>query len=172
VHLVGHSLGGAIAVEVAAAAPDRTAAVTLIAPSGLGNEIAHDFIAGFIAESRAKKLRPVLEMLVADPGIVTHDMVEAVLKFKRLDGALLALKAVAAANFPTGAQTASVRDKLAAVEVPVHVVWGEGDRVLPAHHADALPEKIKVTKIADAGHIPHMEKAAEVNAVIKGHYPV
>jgi len=166
-HLVGHSLGGAIAVEIAATAPDRATALTLIAPAGFGAEIAQDFIDGFIGESRARKLRPVLEMLVADPGIVTADMVEEVLKFKRLDGALSALQAIAAANFAAGAQKTSVREKLAGLSAPVHVVWGEGDRVLPARHAEGLPASVKVSKVADAGHIPHMEKAAEVNAVIK-----
>jgi pyruvate dehydrogenase E2 component (dihydrolipoamide acetyltransferase) len=166
-HLVGHSLGGAIAVEIAARAPDRVAAVTLIAPSGFGSEIAHDFIEGFISESRAKKLRPVLEMLVADPQMVTHDMVEEVLKFKRLDGALTALKSIAATNFPDGAQKISSREKLEGLSAPVHVIWGEADRILPAHHAASLPASIKVTRVMDAGHIPHMERAAEVNKVIK-----
>ena len=78
-------------------------------------------------------------MLVADPGMVTADMVEDVLKFKRLDGALRALQAIAAANFSAGAQRASMREKLASLRAPVQVVWGEGDRVLPARHADDLP---------------------------------
>ncbi|KAB2872783.1 MAG: acetoin dehydrogenase dihydrolipoyllysine-residue acetyltransferase subunit, partial [Bauldia sp.] len=85
-HLVGHSLGGAIAAAVALDAPDRVTALTLIAPAGLGPEIAGAFIEGFIGESRARKLRPIIEMLVADPADVTADMVEEVLKFKRLDG--------------------------------------------------------------------------------------
>jgi pyruvate dehydrogenase E2 component (dihydrolipoamide acetyltransferase) len=171
-HLVGHSLGGAIAVEIAATAPHRAAALTLVAPAGFGKEIAQDFIDGFIGESRARKLRPVLEMLVADPDIVTADMVEEVLKFKRLDGALAALQSIASANFASGGQKASMREKLASVSAPVHVVWGEADRVLPAHHAEDLPSSVKVTKVSVSGHIPHMEKAAEVNAVIKGHHPV
>ncbi len=166
-HIVGHSLGGAIAVEIATSAPDRAVALTLVAPAGLGEEIAQDFIDGFIAESRARKLRPVLEMLVADPGLVTGDMVEDVLKFKRLDGALDALKTIAAANFSGGAQTASVRQALASLKVPVQIIWGEDDRILPARHADDLPGSIKVTRVPGAGHIPHMEKAAEVNTVIK-----
>ena len=112
-HLVGHSLGGAIAVDIAVSAPERATALTLVAPAGFGEEIAQDFIDGFLAESRARKLRPVLEMLVADPEMVTADMVEEVLKFKRLDGALAALQAIAAANFSAGAQRASVREKLA-----------------------------------------------------------
>ncbi|MBA3518814.1 MAG: acetoin dehydrogenase dihydrolipoyllysine-residue acetyltransferase subunit [Rhizobiales bacterium] len=166
-HLVGHSLGGAIAVEIARRAPDRVAALTLISPAGLGTEISEKFIEGFIGESRARKLRPVLEMLVANPQMVTADMVEEVLKFKRLDGALDALRAVADANFSGGAQKHSVREALAAIKVPVGIVWGEGDRILPAAHGEGLPETVVVTRIAGAGHIPHMEKAAEVNEAIR-----
>jgi pyruvate dehydrogenase E2 component (dihydrolipoamide acetyltransferase) len=166
-HLVGHSLGGAIAVEIALAAPERVAALTLVAPAGFGDEIAGDFIAGFIAETRSRKLRPVLEMLVANPDLVSADMVEDVLKFKRLDGAPAALSAIAAANFDGGSQKLKLRDRLAEIAVPVQVVWGEADRILPARHAEGLPGSVAVTRIPGAGHIAHMEKASEINSVIK-----
>jgi pyruvate dehydrogenase E2 component (dihydrolipoamide acetyltransferase) len=166
-HLVGHSLGGAVAVQMTLDAPDRVTAVTLIAPAGLGKEISQDFIEGFIGETRARKLRPVLEMLVADPAMVTGDMVEEVLRFKRLDGAVAALRAVAGANFENGAQRISLRDKLGALKIPVRVIWGEADRILPAGHGEALPQNVKVTRIAGAGHLAHMEKAAEVTALIR-----
>jgi pyruvate dehydrogenase E2 component (dihydrolipoamide acetyltransferase) len=167
-HLVGHSLGAAVAVEIALVAPDRVAALTLIAPAGFGREINQEFIEGFIGETRARKLRPVLEMLVADPKMVSGDMVEEVLKFKRLDGAVQALRAIADANFKSNTQRISLREKLGELKMPVQVIWGEADRILPAAHADGLPANIKVTRISGAGHIPHMEKAAEVNAVISG----
>ncbi|MCB1499794.1 MAG: acetoin dehydrogenase dihydrolipoyllysine-residue acetyltransferase subunit [Bauldia sp.] len=166
-HLVGHSLGGAIAVEIAGTAPDRVAALTLVAPAGLGPEIATDFIEGFISETRSRKLRPVLEMLVANPGMVSADMVEDVLKFKRLDGAPAALRTIADANFGGGSQKASLRDRLATVKVPVQVVWGEEDRILPARHAEGLPATVSVTRLPGVGHIAHMEKASEINSVIK-----
>ena len=166
-HLVGHSLGGAIAAAVALDAPDRVTALTLIAPAGLGPEIAGAFIEGFIGESRARKLRPIIEMLVADPADVTADMVEEVLKFKRLDGAVAALRAVADANFAGGVQQLSLRDRLGELRVPTRVVWGEADRILPASHAEGLPASIAVAAIPGAGHIVHMEKAAEVNSLIK-----
>ena len=54
-HLVGHSLGGAVAVEIAAASPGRATALTLVAPAGFGQEIARDFIDGFIAEIARKE---------------------------------------------------------------------------------------------------------------------
>jgi pyruvate dehydrogenase E2 component (dihydrolipoamide acetyltransferase) len=166
-HLVGHSLGGAIAMTVALKEPDRVAALTLVAPAGLGTEIAGEFIEGFIAESRARKLKPFIEMLVANPDLVTSDMVEEVLKFKRLDGAVAALRAIADANFTGGVQQVSLRDRLGAVRVPVQVIWGEEDRILPAHHAEGLAPAVGVTRLSGAGHIVHMEKAAEVNARVK-----
>jgi pyruvate dehydrogenase E2 component (dihydrolipoamide acetyltransferase) len=166
-HLVGHSLGGAIAVEIALAEPERVTALTLIAPAGMGAEIAGDFISGFLAETRSRKLRPVLEMLVANPSLVSADMVEGVLKFKRLDGAPAALGAIAEANFPGGTQRTSLRDRLTDIGVPINIVWGDADRIIPAAHAEGLPESVNVTRVAGAGHIPHMEKASEINSVIK-----
>ena len=166
-HLVGHSLGGAIAMEIALAAPDRVTALTLVAPAGFGDEISGEFINGFISETRSRKLRPVLEMLVANADLVSADMVEDVLKFKRLDGAPEALKAVAAANFDGNAQRGSFRDRLADIGVPVQIVWGEDDRILSASHADGLPASIKVTRLPGVGHIAHMEKSSEINNVIK-----
>ena len=170
-HLVGHSLGGAIATSVALDRPERVTALTLIAPAGLGPEIAGEFVEGFISETRARKLRPVLEMLVADPGLVTADMVEEVLKFKRLDGAIAGLRTVADANFSGGQQRVSLRERLREIDLPVQVLWGEADRVLPAAHADGLPESIAVVRVSGAGHIVHMERAAEVNEAIRAHGP-
>ncbi len=162
-YLVGHSLGGAVAATIALNAPDRVAGLTLIAPAGIGAHIAGDFIEGFISESRARKLRPYLEMLVANPRLVTADMVEDVLKFKRLDGATAALRAIAAANFSGDMQRVDLRGRLADIKSPVQIIWGEDDRILPASQAQGLPAGIAVATISDAGHIVHMEKAPEVN---------
>src|SRR5919202_763129 len=91
-HLVGHSMGGAVALELALSHPDRVASATLVCPAGLGPDISMDYINGFIEANRRKKMEPVLQMLVHDPGMVTGDMVEDVLKYKRLDGVDAALK--------------------------------------------------------------------------------
>lgn len=166
-HLVGHSLGGAIAAEIALTSPDRVAALTLIAPAGFGPKISGEFLDGFIGESRARKLRPIIEMLVADPGLVTADMVEDVLKFKRLDGALPALRKVADLLADGSQQRIALRERLGEIRAPVQVIWGEADRILPAAHGEGLPANVTVTRIPGAGHVPYMEKAAEVNGLIK-----
>jgi pyruvate dehydrogenase E2 component (dihydrolipoamide acetyltransferase) len=165
-HFVGHSLGGHIMTALALTSPQRVRALTLIAPAGFGKEINGDFISGFIAESRPRKLRPVLEMLVANPGLVTAQMVEDVLKYKRLDGAVAALQTVATANFDGSTQRNQLRSRLGEIGVPIQVIWSEADQILPIAHADGLPSSIKVSRLTGAGHIPHIEKSDEVNALI------
>ena len=126
-----------------------------------------DYIDGFIAASRGRKLKGVLEMLVHDPDLVTSDMVEDVLKYKRLDGVDAALNKVAGATFAGGQQALQLNDRLGELEVPVQVIWGREDRVVPAAHGEGLPASIKVTVLDATGHLVHMEKSAEVNALVE-----
>ncbi|MGI9451936.1 MAG: acetoin dehydrogenase dihydrolipoyllysine-residue acetyltransferase subunit [Geminicoccaceae bacterium] len=165
-HLVGHSMGGATALALAADKSDRVASATLIAPAGLGSEINMDYINGFIEQKRAKKLRAVLELLVADPNAITTEMVDEVIKFKRLDGVGPALEKLRDGLMPGGTQGTDLRASLSTLAAPAQVIWGREDKVLPASHADGLPDTIAVTMFDNTGHMPHMEKAADVNELI------
>jgi pyruvate dehydrogenase E2 component (dihydrolipoamide acetyltransferase) len=166
VHLVGHSLGGAISLDLALNHPDLVASVTAVAPAALGPEISMEYIDSFMSTSRARKLKQVLEMLVHDPALVTNDMVEDVLKYKRLDGVDAALNTIAGACFAGGRQRLELESRLGEIRAPVQVIWGREDRIFPASHAEGLPGSIRVTVIAGAGHLVHMEKAAEVNELV------
>jgi pyruvate dehydrogenase E2 component (dihydrolipoamide acetyltransferase) len=166
-HLVGHSLGGAIALDLALNHPDRVASVTAICSAGLGPEIDMAYIDGFMAAKRRKQLQPVLEMLVADPAMVSREMIEDVLRFKRLDGAEAALNRIVDDTFAGGRQALQLTNRLGEIAVPVQVIWGRQDRIIPVSHAEGLPAGIRVHVLADAGHMVHMEKAAEVNDLIK-----
>ncbi len=165
-HLAGHSLGGAIAIALALDRPDKVASLSLVAPAGLGSEINNDYIEGFIAATRRKEMKEVLRALFADPESLGRDMVNEVLKYKRLDGVNAALRKIAGAVFPGGRQGQVARDRLGELPMPVQIIWGRQDRILPAAHADGLPAKIAVHTIDGAGHMAHMEAAGEVNHLI------
>ncbi len=166
-HLVGHSLGGAVALDLALNHAPRVASATLICSAGLGPEINMAYIEGFMQAKRRKQLQPILEMLVADAAMISREMIEDVLKFKRLDGVEAALSRIIADAFAGGQQAAQAKPRLSELTVPVQVIWGRQDRIIPAGHADGLPGRVKVHVFDDAGHMVHMEKAAEVNDLIK-----
>jgi pyruvate dehydrogenase E2 component (dihydrolipoyllysine-residue acetyltransferase) len=162
-HFVGHSLGGAIAAAVAARWPELAASLTLIAPAALGRDISAAFIDGFVRAQRRREMQEVLALLVHDPALVSRQMVEDVLRYKRLDGAQAALEKIAAGWFPNGIQATG---GAALPNVPTQIIWGRQDRIIPVSHAEALAGKMPVHIIEGAGHLPHMEKAGEVNRLI------
>ena len=162
-HLLGHSLGGAIALALAEAEPARVSALTLVSPAGLGPEINGDYIAGFIAARRPRELTALLATLFAGgQSLITREMIEGVLRYKRLDGVMAALTAIAAANMPEGRQAKSFRHVLMDPARPARIVWGRQDRIIPATHAEGLPLHVRVNIFEDAGHMAHMEKAADL----------
>lgn len=164
-HLVGHSLGGAVVMTIAREHAERAASLSLICSAGLGYEIDSEYIAGFVAAARRKDLKPVLERLFTEPTLVSRDFVEEVLKFKRLDGADAALRTIAAQVFPEGRQTTVMADDLREMMVPVQVIWGCDDRIIPVDHAERLRGKATVC-VLEGGHMIHMEAAGEVNRLI------
>jgi pyruvate dehydrogenase E2 component (dihydrolipoamide acetyltransferase) len=166
VHLVGHSMGAAIALSFAMSQPDRVASLTLIAPAGLGHEINAAFIDGFVRMERRRDAQEVLRLLVHDPDLVGRAMVEDVLRYKRLDGVAAALAAIAAEWFPGGVQREALAALVPALAMPVQIVWGRDDRIIPVAHAEALAGRVPVHLLDNAGHLPHMEKANEVNRLI------
>jgi pyruvate dehydrogenase E2 component (dihydrolipoyllysine-residue acetyltransferase) len=167
-HLVGHSMGGAIALHFVSWQPTRVASLSLIAAAGLGEEINGAFIDGFVRMGRRREAQEVLRLLVHDPAAVSRQMVEDVLRYKRLDGVPGALAAIAAEWFPNGVQRMGLEPIAQEPHVPTQLIWGHEDRIIPVAQAQALAGKLPVHILDRAGHLPHMEKAGEVNRLIAG----
>jgi pyruvate dehydrogenase E2 component (dihydrolipoamide acetyltransferase) len=167
VHLVGHSLGGLVAASAALRDPGRALSLTLVASAGLGEEINGDYLDGFISAGSRRELKPALELLFADSGQVTRQLVDDVLKYKRIDGVDAALRSIAEHVFGDGRQHVLVADRLAELGVPLLVLWGEEDQIIPAEHARHVPAQAEVHVLEGSGHSPHMEAAGDVNRVIE-----
>ena len=103
---------------------------------------------------------------IGQPSLISRAMVEDLLRYKRLDGVANALETIARAWFPAGRQATNLADVVTALRMPMQVIWGRDDRIIPAAHADAIAARARVNVLDEVGHLPHMEAAGEVNRLI------
>jgi pyruvate dehydrogenase E2 component (dihydrolipoamide acetyltransferase) len=161
-HLAGHSLGGRLALRLAARLGGRVRSLALIAPAGLGSTPKAGFVDAFLAADKRRPMKEAMRMLVADEDLITSDMVEGALASKRIDGAQAALGAIAATSLGDKARVGTEED-LAAVSAPILRIWGAEDQVVPA------PEAGEHHILDGVGHIPQMEAPAKVANLLKAH---
>jgi pyruvate dehydrogenase E2 component (dihydrolipoamide acetyltransferase) len=93
-------------------------------------------------------------------------MVDDVLRFMRTDGVPAALRNLASDAFPDGRQRLVLRNVVASAVVPVQVIWGETDRIIPSAQSLGLPASVTVHLIGSAGHMAHLEQAGRVNGLL------
>ncbi|RDK03178.1 acetoin dehydrogenase dihydrolipoyllysine-residue acetyltransferase subunit [Paraburkholderia lacunae] len=165
-HLIGHSMGALVAMTVAAKAPGRVASLALISGAGLGEEINGEYIGGFVEGSSRNTLKPHLAKLFADPALVTRQLVEDIVKYKRLEGVNDALRKIASSAFDGNVQRSGYRERLAQLAPRTLVIWGAQDQIIPAAHAQGLPGDIRVHLLEGKGHMVQMEAASEVNRLL------
>ena len=157
-HVAGHSLGGATAALLALREQKRVLSATLLAPGGFGPAINHRLLAHYARAETHLDLIWALEGMSGFNAKIDDDLVDAMLAIRHLDGAQEALERVFEAITlvaPSGErlQGELPLDALAALSMPIRVVWGGEDCVLPSWQADRLPKNIARTRIANAGHM-------------------
>jgi len=167
-HLVGHSLGGAVAVVATARDPVRVSSLTLIAPTGFGREINAGYLRGFADAQTRRELKPVVGQIFADESLVTRQVIDDLLAYKRLDGVDTALHALVGTLLDGDAQGMDSAAAITAIggAVPVTVIWGSADSIIPPAQAESVAGAVRHL-IDGAGHMPHMERPAEVQAAIE-----
>lgn len=164
--LVGHSLGGMVAAELAAVQPDRFSALVLIAPFGLWNPAypVADFFA-MSPEQLAAATYHDPQSPAAQAAAHTPADQEGYIAFM-LDRA----KALAtAAKYLWPIPNRGLAGRLHRVAAPTLLVWGESDRIVPPRYAQDFQAKIataQVTIIPAAGHLPHLEQPERTTEVV------
>ncbi len=161
-HLVGHSLGGAVAAALTAVPDFRALSLALISPAGLGPEVNGAFIAGFLRARSEASLTRWMRELVADPAALGSALVNTTLRQRSAAGLVEAQTRLAEALFPDGAQAIDIRPWLAEIAIPAKVIVGVEDRIFPARQAGGLNGLIALHRLARVGHMPHLEARPEV----------
>ena len=168
-HLVGHSLGGAAGLALADTRPERLASLTLIAPAGLGPDINSAALSGICHASRPESLRPWLRSLVADEAIITDAYVRLAMSSRSAPALRAAQIALADMLFPDRAQAFDLRAALDRIKTPTRIIWGKQDAIIPWRHALRAPGKMGLHLFEGIGHMPHIECAAAVGAIMQSY---
>jgi pimeloyl-ACP methyl ester carboxylesterase len=165
---VGHSFGGMVACEVAAARPGRVDRLVLIDALGLWRDDA-----------------PIPNWMLLHqgdlPGRVFHDPDHEAARIlfpvpEDPDARVMARVALQWAMGATGKFLWPIPDKglrkrIHRIRVPTLLVWGEEDRIVPPVYADEFARRIpgaRAAMVAGTGHAPHLESPEQVVRLVRG----
>lgn len=169
VHLIGHSLGGALALALADTRPRQVESLTLIAPAGLGPDINGQVLSGICRAQRPESLAPWLRCLVANPDMITDGYAKAAMAGRK-DAALRAAQtALADVLFPDGTQGFDLRAALGRLDVPARIIWGRQDGIIPWQHALRASGQVALHLIEGAGHMPQVEVPDQIGKILRQH---
>lgn len=166
-HLIGHSVGGAVAAALTRAQGVRALSLLLIAPAGLGEDTNHAFFDGFLQADTEESLTPWLHLLVNDPAALGSALARTTLRQRREQPLVAAQRRLANHMFDRGRAGFSVRQYLADLSIPVKIVIGLDDHIVPPRHAEGLNGLIAIHRFANVGHMPHLEARREVARLIE-----
>ena len=167
--VTGHSMGGAVALALAAAESERVSRVAAVASMGapMGLPAALDALWG--ARPEGDGPRRMLSLLYDDPACVTEEAVDA--RRSAMDAGAAAFGPLFPAPRERWARDLTLDvDALAAVRAPVLLIHGARDRLTPLASA-ALPlleqlADVRLHAFGRCGHVPAVERREEFLAVL------
>ena len=172
--IVGHSLGGGIAMQFAYQFPERCERLVLVSSGGLGEEVhallraatlpGSEFVLPLLAHPRLLELVSVIPRALGRVGLRTRvDLEEMARGYQSLSNAEARsafIHTLRSVIDPTG-QRIDASDRLyLASKMPSLIIWGCRDRIIPAKHAQSAHESMPGSRLElfeEAGHFPQLD---------------
>jgi pimeloyl-ACP methyl ester carboxylesterase len=170
--IVGHSLGGGVAMQMAYQFPERCERLVLVSSGGLGREVnlmlraavlpGSELVLPLLASSRVLSASTAIGSFFGRLGMRAGPDLEEIWRgFSSLNdvGARAAFIHTLRGIVDPGGQRVNATDRLyLAQRVPTMLLWGERDPIIPAEHGRAAHEIIpgsRFVSFPNAGHFPH-----------------
>jgi pimeloyl-ACP methyl ester carboxylesterase len=166
-HVVGHSLGGAVALDLAHRRPDLVASLFLLAPAGLGRGTDPAFLFALTEMKNLDEASAVLGRLVTRQRLISPQMVARALAEITAPGARDAFRKVAGHLLRAEETLAPAVAEIGRRQLPRAVVWGGDDRINPMASDRVATLGATPHVVEGAGHLPHIESYEEVNALLR-----
>jgi 4,5:9,10-diseco-3-hydroxy-5,9,17-trioxoandrosta-1(10),2-diene-4-oate hydrolase len=178
--LVGHALGGAIALECAFQFPEKIDRLVLVSGGGLGRETSQRFRLAALPFIGGRLTRPSREGTARslgerfhDPALISEDLIEKTYELAALPGAhdcyLSTVRTLGSFRGLRQAVVRHIRDNLHTIRLPTLIVWGREDRILPLSQARVAKTRVvnaRLSILDSCGHLPQIEGAETFNALV------
>jgi len=174
-NVLGLSLGGWMAAELATRYPDRLSTLILVNPAGLyleGAEIKDIFgrsPAEMAVDLFADKSHPMAQMMLAMDRTMSDASALKDIPFELIEPTLKSMAAAARLAWNPYLHNPKLRKRLPRIKVPTLVVRAERDTLIPEPHSQTYAAEIpgaKLVKVPDVAHMISVERPAELSAVV------
>ena len=180
VSVVGNSMGGFVGAELALSFGTRVDRLLLVSAAGLSTEyvartpslaMARVLSAGFphamrfesAVVRRPRLRRAAMQFVVRYPEKLSVPLADELVLSSGKPGFVPALKALLEYSY---------RERLAAIEIPVLIVWGRNDLLVPVGDAmryqRLIGDNARVEVFEDTGHAPMIERPTRFNDLLRG----
>lgn len=159
--IVGHSLGGAVALALAAGAGVDPAALVLLAPAGLADLPDNGFINQLPELTDGEAALALLQQLVIRKVLITRRMADAFVETLADEPRRDALRTISAAL------KSGVPPLPFPPACPFTVIWGAADAIVPPPQVPTPGLRV----LPDIGHLPQVEAVSEVEEAVMAHLP-
>lgn len=181
-HLMGNSLGGAVAMRMLADEPDRVATLTLVNSAGFGREVTFALrvlalpVVGrrLLGRIDPRAARRIERSLFAERTHVTDERVEMAVRIARQpDFAAVYLETAKALGGFRGIAArwrTELLEQVARHPKPTLIVWGERDLILPSAHLAAARlafPHARTHLFPATGHMPQLERPSEFHDLVR-----
>ncbi|MGO8962547.1 alpha/beta fold hydrolase [Mycobacterium sp.] len=168
--IVGNSLGGRIALQMATDCPDRITRMVLMGAPGVGMTLTDGLAALRAYEPSHDAMRDLLRNYFAvDPAMITDELVAIRYEASIADGAYEAYRAMFFDPRHTGSQLGITEDEARAIATPALLVHGREDRVVPMQVSVTmlgLLPNADLHVFSACGHWTQIERADEFSALV------
>jgi pimeloyl-ACP methyl ester carboxylesterase len=170
VRVVGNSLGGRIALQMATDHPDRITKMVLMGTPGVGMTPTDGLAALRAYEPSHDAMRDLLRNYFAvDPAMITDELVEIRYEASIADGAYEAYRAMFFDPRHSGSALGITESEVRAIAIPTLLVHGREDKVVPMQVSITmlgLLPNADLHVFSACGHWTQIERADEFSAVI------
>lgn len=185
--VVGHSLGGGIAMQFSYQFPERCERLVLVSSGGLGDEVhpllraatlpGSEFVLPLLAHPRVLDVASVVPRAMGRLGLRTRvdleEMARGYQSLSNADARSAFSHTLRGVIDPTG-QRINATDRLyLASKMPSLIIWGRRDRIIPVEHAGPAHKAMPGSRLAlfdRAGHFPHLDEPLEFTRTLEAFF--